>query len=1034
MNVINLFANHKVAPSLAMIVMILAGIMALTSLNVGLNPTQKPDRVAVSIAWRGASAEDVEKLITNPLEQQLRSVNNVKAIRSTTRDTSAYVQVQMDPGSDMQKAVDDIKQSVAQIRSFPTDIEPPTIRLEEHQDMVASVLIRGNGAVQELIPLAKKLKDDLLSSGAEIVNFRSLPKQEIAIQVPSGTLYQMDQSFTDLGASLSKLSQDAPGGTVGSGQMSRQLRSLDQRRDAESFRDLPIPVAGDGSLVKLGEIAQINKRTVVDQPYATVDGKPAVQMMVMQKNGADAMSAAEHLHNWVDKVRPTLPEGVTLTIFVEVWKFIRDEVNLILSNGLTGMLLVVAALLVFLQFRVATWVVVGMPVTFLAALFMFYCLGGTLNVLSLIAIVMALGIVVDDAIVVGEDSVTQFEEGKSPADAAAHGAKRMFFPVLASSLTTLCAFLPLLMMPDEPISEIPLMMLCVIIASLVECFLILPGHLRTAFEKSAGKPPSRFHQWFNVKFENFRENTFRPLVRKSMHNRRIVIAGAIAMFAITMTMWMTGWIKTNMNLNINFEQVNADVRFASGATEADKRDYIARLEKALAETDKANGGNNVVSHITNYNTATINNERKTGAQYANIWLEMTSPEKRDMSAADFASAWLARAPRSYLVDSLTIKKSGNYWGDFSILLKGQDAAVLKKAAAELTSDLSALDGVTNVHDNLPYGKEQWIFKLTTEGRALGLTTASVGAQLRAAYDGLRIQIFEQDESEMEVRLMLPESERTNLASLGQFPIKTPAGNMIPLASVATWQGKRGLDVIRHHNARRTVEVSGNVDISKISGAEVVKYFNTELKDKLTAKYDVSTGLDGASLAEQEESANFLTRYLIALALIYIVLAWVFSSYSWPLAVMAAIPFGLTGALLGHFVMGMPIGPMSMLGLFTLTGIVINDSIILVSAYQHLVKDGVPAEQAIEDAVCSRLRAVTLTSVTTIAGLFPLMLERAPMAAAFTPLATAICFGMLYGTILVLLVVPALLSSMITMTEWFNKKRKGLYEGLVQQTA
>ncbi|MCB1693960.1 MAG: efflux RND transporter permease subunit, partial [Pseudomonadales bacterium] len=716
-------------------------------------------------------------------------------------------------------------------------------------------------------------------------------------------------------------------------------------------------------------------------------------------------------------------------------KFIKDEVDLIMSNGLTGLILVVITLLVFLQFRVATWVMIGMPVTFLAALLAFYYLGGTLNVLSLIAIVMALGIVVDDAIVVGEEAVTQFQSGKKPAEAASVGANRMFFPVVASSLTTLCAFLPLLERDANPIAEIPLMMLCVIAASLLECFLILPGHLKSAFEKSAGKPPSKFHQWFDAKFEDFRENRFRPVVRLAMQNRRVVIGSAFAMFALTLAMWITGWIKTDMNLNINFEQLDADVQFVAGTTDAQRVAFIADLEKSLSRADESFGGHNVVNYITTYNAATVNNEQKTGSQYAKIWVEMTSPEKRSVTASEFASDWLAQVPNSQVVDSLTIKKSSEYWGDFSILLKGADAEVLKKAAAETIAELGTLDGVTNLRDNLPWGKEQWIFELTTEGRALGLTTSGVGQQLRAAYDGQRIQIFQQDENELEVRLMLPENERTDLASLSQFPVKTPGGKMIPLASVATWEGKRGLDVIRHHNALRTIEVSGDVDINKITGGEVVDYFNKNLKERLSTTYHITTGLDGLSLEGQEVGASFATKYMIALCLIYIVLAWVFASYSWPLAVMAAIPFGLTGALLGHFVMGMVIGPMSMLGLFTLTGIIINDSIILVSAYQYLLKEGIEPRQAIEDAVCSRLRAVILTSVTTVAGLFPLLLERAPMAAAFTPLAAAICFGMLYGTLLVLLVVPALLSSIVTMTEWFEaRRRRKSHEGPAYEVA
>jgi multidrug efflux pump subunit AcrB len=341
--------------------------------------------------------------------------------------------------------------------------------------------------------------------------------------------------------------------------------------------------------------------------------------------------------------------------------------------------------------------------------------------------------------------------------------------------------------------------------------------------------------------------------------------------------------------------------------------------------------------------------------------------------------------------------------------------------------LSTLEGVNNIHDDLPYGKEQWIFRLTTEGRSLGLTTADVGRQLRAAYDGQRIQIFQQENTEMEVRLLLPEQERSDLGLLGQFPIKTPTGQMLPLRNVATWEGKRGIEVIRHHNAQRTIKISGDVDLGLIAGSEVISYFDDNIKERLQTRYGISSGLDDMSLAEQESGSNFMTQFLILLTLIYIVLAWVFSSYSWPLAVMAAIPLGLTGALLGHFVMGMVIGPMSMLGLFTLTGIIVNDSIILVSSYKNFVEEGVAPQQAIEDAVCSRLRAVILTSITTIAGLFPLMLETVPIAAMFIPLAAAICFGMLYGTILVLLVIPALLSSIITITEWFSKKGQETYE-------
>ena len=1028
-SLIRLFVRHPLAANLTMALMLMAGIWAITNLNVGLNPAQPRMIIEVAITWRGASAEDIEKLITNPVERQLRSIRGVNSIRSISADTWSSVRVEMNYGEDLARAVDDIKQRISQIRGLPPDIEPPAVFRWEQRDLVSAVLVRGNGSLEELIPLVKDFEADLRNRGADIVQFAALPAQELAIQVDSRSLYELGRTIPELGGQIAALSQDAPGGTIGNGQSSRQIRSLDQRRDPSEFAALPIVGASGGGLIHLGDIAHIEKRTTIGAPYASVGGAPAVQMMVRKGIESDALEAADILHDWVDDTRAELPEGISISLFLEAWSFIRDELNLIMRNGVSGLILVILALLIFLQLRVAFWVMVGIPVTFALALFVFYFTGSTINALSLIGMVMALGIVVDDAIVVGEESLTQFQNGKSPAEAATLGAQRMFAPVLASSLTTACAFLPLLLQRGEPIIEIPILMICVIAASIVECFIVLPGHLRHAFEASAGRPVSALRRRFNGAFEQFREQRFRPMVRASMRNRRVVIGGAFAAFALMTGLWMTGWIKTNLNLNINFDEIQANVEFVAGTSDQQRQQYMLALERALSRADETEGAGNVTSFVTVFNSATISNEPKTGPQYASILVEMTSPEQRQISADDFALSWSSQAPHTSVVESISIRKPGEYWADFAILLKGADAGVLKAAAEELIGELGPLNGVSNLHDDLPYGKQQWIFSLTPEGRSVGLTTAEVGRQLRGAYDGQRIQILSDQQSELEVRVILPEHERNDLASLGQFPIKTPAGHMLPLASVATWEGNRGINIIRHHSGQRTIKVSGDVDLNVISGREVVNYFDQHIRDGLLEKYAITSGLDDLSLAEQHNEESFQTQFLLALALIYVVLAWVFASYAWPLAIMAAIPLGPTGALAGHVIMGMHIGPMSLLGLFTLTGIIVNDSIIIVSAYKHRIEDGVEPHQAIEDAVCSRLRAVILTSLTTIAGLFPLMLEQAPIGAAFTPLAAAICFGMLYGTVLVLLVIPALLSSVITITQWLDQRKEIIYASL-----
>ena len=1019
MPLIRTFVEHRLAANLGMVLMILAGVWAIAQITVRLNPAQEMPWVYANIAWRGASAEDVEKLVTTPLEQQLKSIPDVKTVRSVTRDAASQVQVELEPDADVQAAVDRVKQRVAQLRSLPAEIEPPVIYALRQRDLVAAVLITGAGNIDELIALAREMENDLLTGGMDAIEFMGLPAQEIAIQVDTRTLFELGLTFEELGQRLALLSMDAPAGTAGRGQLARQLRSLDQRRASTEFEDLPIATA-DGSLVRLGDIARVERRALVDHPQLSVGGEPAIALFVRRDVGTDSLTAARTLNAYLDGRRPALPEGVHLTMFLEAWHFIRDELSLIVWNGLTGLALVIAALVVFLRLMPAFWVTMGIPVTFMAALLGFYYLGGTINVVSLIGLVMALGIVVDDAIVVGEEALSQFDAGKSPADAATDGANRMFAPVIASSLTTLCAFSPLLAVDDAPLSEIAIIMLVVIAASLIECFLILPGHLRHAFERVQRRPPSDARQRFDAAFARFREGRFRSLVRFAMANRATVVTAAVGVFAVLVLAWATGWIKTQMGLSIDFEQVQANVRFVSGIPESDKEAFLAHLEETLAATDAEHGGDNLIAHIVVANHALIDGESKGGPQFASLQVELTSPEKRDVSAEAFAAAWRERVRRSASVDALEIARERSWFSDFSILIKGTDVETLKRASDDAIRELVTLDGVSNLRDDLPYGKDQWILSLNTAGRSLGLSTGELGRQLRAAYDGRRIQIFQDGNNELEVRLLLPEEERTDLRRIEQFPIKAPGGEMLPLTAVADLVARRGIDAIHHHDMERTLHVRGDVDLNRITGREVVAHFDSHIRDRLVEQYGVSTGLDEISLAEQESLDEGILQFLVALALIYVVLAWVFASWTWPLAVMSAIPLGLTGALLGHVIMGLHINPMSLLGFFTLTGIIVNDSIILLSAYKRLVAEGVPAGQAIEDAACLRLRPVLLTSVTTVAGLFPLLLETAPIAAMFTPLAAAICFGLLYGTLLVLVVIPVMLSLVISGGERLSK--------------
>ena len=405
MRLIRTFVEHRLAANLGMALMVLAGVWAISELRVQLNPDQPRPYVNTQISWRGASAEDVEKLVTTPLEQQLKTIPDVRSVWSVTRDGSSFVEVEIEPDADVQDAVDRVKQGVSQIRSLPPDIEPPSIYALRQRDLVAAVLVTGSGSLDELIPLVREMENELLGRGIDAVEFVGLPTQEIAIQVDSRTLFELGLTFAELGAQLAALSTDSPGGTIGAGDLSRQLRSLDQRRDAAQFENLPVTTAS-GALVRLGDIAKVERRGLVDQPYMTVGGKPAIALFVRRDMESDSLEAASNLNAYLDAKRPTLPEGVSFNLFLEAWAFIRDELRLIVGNGLGGLAFVIVALVVFLRVGPAFWVTMGIPVTFLASLLGFYYLGGTINAISLIGFIMALGIVVDDAIVVGEEALS----------------------------------------------------------------------------------------------------------------------------------------------------------------------------------------------------------------------------------------------------------------------------------------------------------------------------------------------------------------------------------------------------------------------------------------------------------------------------------------------------------------------------------------------------------------------------------------------------------------------------------------------------
>ncbi len=1008
------FAEHRVAANLLMVMMIMAGVWAVKTMPVMLDPPANFPNVFIDIEWMGASAEDLETLVTTPIEQQLRTLPDLHELSSRTTNGSTHIRITFNYDADITLGLDQVKQRVANIRNLPPAIEPPVIRRHLDTEPISALLVSTDGDLADLIPIVRDFEKDLLRRGVEGIYYDGLPKEEIALLIGGTRLQQLGLTLDEIAREVSRMSQNVPAGAVGLGQSSRQLRSLDQERDLAGFEHLRIET--NGQLIRLKDFADVVRRPQRGEPLLTSRGKPAIEMLLWRTTEADGYQANELVQTWLAEIRPTLPQGVEIEEVGNIWGLLGAQLDMIMENALSGIVLVLAVLFLFLSARPAFWVAVGIPVSFLLGLALFHVgFGYGISIIALIGFIMALGIVVDDAIVVGEDIVTHFEDGMTPAEAAVAGARRMWVPVLTSSLTTMAAFIPLLIIGGimgEMVLALPTVLLCVIIASLIECFWVLPGHLRVSLTKSADAKPPRWRTHFEARFNQFRDEKFMPVVKLAINHAGTTLLVAISGVVIAASLIAAQHVGINFVTGFDFESLEANVEFASTATDDDKAEFLSHLEETLLATHVAHDETNILGWVSKYNRAEFDSDRSFGEQYAAVQAQYAFEEDRSISPEAFAREWRAAVTRPPYVEQFTLGVDGganNGMPDITLILRGNAIDQLKQGAEELSGVLAGYPGVSNVTDNLPYGREQVIFELNSRGRALGLTADAVGQQLRAAYSGSRVQIFNEQDSEIEVRVMLPDEERNSLGALNTFPIRTPDGDFVPLANLAVLYNRRGIDVIRHSNTQLAVAVSADVDAEVNNAMAVVNNVRDHQLQPILNKYDLTYGLGGQTQQDQIMLNTMALGGLLTLVLIYLILAWVFSSYLWPLAIMMAIPFGFTGAIVGHWVTGWDVGAMSMLAFFSLTGIVVNDSIVLISFLRRHVDAGMDVVEALALAVQARFRAVILTSLTTVAGLSPLIFETSTLSMYTAPIAVTICFGLSFATLLVLIVVPALIA-------------------------
>ncbi len=1010
--IIEFFATHRVAANLLMAFMLISGLWALTQMNVQFLPTFHLKIITVSVNWPGANAEDVERGITLPLEEELHDVDHLKKMIARNSQGVSSIILEFKSNADMNEALENVKQRVSLARNLPVDAEPVRIIRAINYEEVARLIVAGGHSLDELRPLIRQYEKELIRKGIAKISIAGLPEQEIAIQIPVQKLNELGISLDKIATLIDQHSKDVPAGSVGKSEVSRELRSKNQKRTIAGFASLPLLHNNQGHLLRLGDIATITKRVKSGEAYASYQGKPAVQMILYRTESSNALTSARILHSWLDKTKAELPKAITIKPFFESWKHIKERVTLLLKNAFWGLTFIIVILFLFLNFRIALWVAIGIPASFLAAIAVLYLYGGSINMVSLFGMIMTLGIIVDDSIVVGEEVLAQIQTGSLLPDAIRDSTNMMLPPIFASSLTTIVAFIPLMLVGGiigQILFDIPLVAICVITASLVECFLVLPGHLYHNLKNKKFREPI-LQKRFNI----FREKYFRPLVKLAIRNHWTTISISAAIVIITIGILLGGYTNFTFFPSPETSTIQLNTHFSAGTSPKKVKRFTQELERSLIATDKQfeKEKNILVAYVVFQNRTTRSEQGgvKYGDQYASMYIELTSPDRRKTNNDQFITAWKKNINFPTGVEQFTISRmrSGPPGKDSEIEISGKNLKNIKAASTDLSNILENTPGVYNIRDELPFGKNHIVFALNPQAHALNLTTDDVGKQLRAAFSGKIVQIYHEQDEEIEVRVMLPDHERYRTDTLITLPIITPKGNSVPLSNVVSLTQMRGFDEITHINGILTNRISADVNANVNNMNTIIASLNKNVLPKLKQRYDVSFEYAGRKESQTRTLHDMLYGLILAFVLIYIILAWVFSSYGWPLLILMAIPLGLVGAVWGHIFLGMNLTVLSLFGFFGLSGIVINDSIILVNRYRKLRQLDLTHDQAIVEASCQRLRPVLLTSLTTIAGLLPLVFERSLQAQFLIPMAVSIVFGLLFATVLILVLLPSML--------------------------
>jgi len=1022
------FAANSVASNLLLLLVTVGGLITLPRVTQEVFPEISTDTISITVPYPGAAPAEIEEGICIRVEEQLQGIDGIKRLTSTAAEGSGVVTAELTSDADSSRVLDDIKTRIDAIDTFPEEAEKPVVEEVLLRLQLLNVAVSGDADERSLKRIGQRVRDEIAAlPGVTHVQLGGARPYEISIEVSETALRRYGLTFDDVANAVRQRSIDLPGGAIKSSDGEILLRTKGQAYRGAEFRQIALLSRVDGTRLTVDDVAEVIDGFAETDQWARFDGHPAVLVQVYRTGAQSALTLSQRVREYVAAAQARMPEGIHLTIWQDDAVMLQSRLDTLLANGRDGFILVFVVLALFLRLRVAAWVLFGVPISFLGTLWLMPSLDVSINIISLFAFIVVLGILVDDSIVVGENIYTHQLEGEERMSGAIAGTQSVAVPVIFGVLTSIAAFAPMLFVPGPMGKFIRVIPLCVISAlffSLVESMLILPSHLAHGTDRESTRRLPRVwravQRSVDTALQAFIRRVYEPVLRTALSARYATVAIGIAGLLLTAGLVGGGWVQFHFNHPIEADNVLAYVTLPEGTPAEVTADAVRHLEteaQRLADTLRAETGAPVIQHVmASVGEQPFRTRQSGGSQLlifraANIGevnIELVSSEHRAISAKEVARRWReASGPVPDAVELLYSAELINTGEAINVQLGSPRPDDLRNAAAELRAALGKFPGVVDITDSFRGGKREWKLTVLPAAEASGIALEDLGRQVRQAFYGEEVQRVQRGRDEVRVMVRYPAAQRRSLGDIENMFIRAPGGRQLPFRQVAAVERGRGFATIKRANRQRIINVTAGVDDRAANTNYIVAPLRADVLPELAARHpQLSYSFEG----EQREQADTLGAlgkgFLIALFAIYALLAVPLRSYTQPFLIMSAIPFGFIGAVWGHVLLGWSMSMFSVIGMVALAGVVVNDSLVLVDYINQRRAAGEAVEQAVATAGSARLRAILLTSLTTFAGLTPLMLENSIDARFLIPMAISLAFGVVFSSAVSLLIVPA----------------------------